>query len=77
MVTSWCGDAAEVEVGERQQGLGVDGLQVPAEGLALELPPQRRTPANVAAVNFPRQRVDAVLGKYLVVVEKCGISGQF
>ena len=49
-----------MEVGERQQGLGVDGLQVPAEGLALELPPQRRPPANVAAVNLPRQRVDAI-----------------
>ena len=49
-----------MEVGERQQGLGVDGLQVPAEGLALELPPQRRPPANVAAVNLPRQGVDAV-----------------
>ena len=50
-----------MEVGERQQGLRVDGLQVPAETLALEIPPQRRTPADVAAVNLPRQGVDAVM----------------
>ena len=49
-----------MEVGERQQGLRVDRLQVPAETLALEIPPQRRTPADVAAVNLPRQGVDAV-----------------
>ena len=53
------GDGPQVVVVDGQLGLGVDGLQVPAEGLALEPLPQLLTVGDVPPVHLAGQRVEA------------------
>ena len=69
------GDGAEVVVVERQQGLRVDGLKVPAECLALQPLPQLQPGGNVAAVHLPGQRVETEVEMFPVVHPDLGQPG--
>ena len=72
---AFCRDGAQVEVVQWQLALGVDCLQVPAEGFALKLLPQLLSGRDVAAVNFPRQWVETEVEIFPAVHPDLGQPG--